>query len=191
MLVLKNNMIKMFNKKGAILGGLPGLFIFGFICIGIMIIALFVIVPLMGERAKLSVDENIAKFNENLFLFNYLRHTIEEKTMADLVVKAYVENNNELLKQETMNFFNELYSQETRICCKIKAGMFSEVYYWREKEECDDVVSKANCINWQIYINDKLFINNLHTSGKEKTTHETYIPNYYNLEPIKFKFVFY
>lgn len=148
----------MFNKKGAEPAGLLGFFIFGGLCLMILIGALYVIDDFVEGRAKASVTENIAEFNDNVFLFNYLRYPVEEKTMADLVIKAYIEDDKELLRQETMNFFNELYSQEAE---------------------------------WQIYINDELFVNNLHIMSEEKTIHEAYIPNYYALEPIKFKFVFY
>jgi len=185
----------MLNKKGAVTPDILSYFIvlvFG--SVTIMGIAYFIIAPAMGERAKVSVTESIAEFDENLFLFNYLRYPVGEKTMADLVIKAYMENDKGLLKQETIDFLNELYDKETRVCCKTKLGRLRATvpnYYWKEAEECGDAVSKEYCIKWRIYVNDESFVSSPYTAGKEKTIHETSIPNYYNLEPINFKFIFY
>lgn len=185
--VLKNIEVDMLNKKGAETGDILGLAFFGFICIAIMLIAIYIIAPMMGDRAKSSVNEDIAIFNENLFLFNYLRMPVEDKTMADLVLESYIKKDYKKLESETENFLKELHSRETRVCCKT-----GSVFSWREREGCEgDVVSPELCLNWRIYINDESVVDHLFVSGNEKTIHETYIPNYYNLEPINFKFVFY
>lgn len=150
----------MFNKKGATTADILSFFI---ILLGgsifIMGIALFVIAPAMGERGEISVKESISEFNDNIFLFNYLRYPVEGKTIADLVVQDYAEHNYELLERETINFLTKLYAQEN--------------------------------VKWRIYVNDELVIDNTQIFDREKTIHETYIPNYYGLDPIKFKFAFY
>ncbi len=151
----------MLNKKGAEPAGFLGFVGFGGISILIMIGTILTTTTIMEERAKSSVIESITAFNENLFLFNYLRHPIDEKAMADIVINDFIQGRYEQLERETTEFLNKLYAQEDMVC------------YWR------------------IYINDELIIDDTRTLCNEKTIHETYIPNHYGLEPIKFKFVFY
>jgi len=186
----------MIGKKGAMMTDfLSYAIVLLFGSVFIMGVAFFVIAPSMGERAEASVTANIAEFNENLFLFNYLRTPVGDKTIADLVIEAYIKKDYTELESETKNFLILLYSQEKRVCCSWSgAGVYGAVvsYYWRNEGECKgNIVSNEFCINWRIYINDNKVIDGLHVPSNEKTIHEAYIPNYYNLGPINFKFIFY
>ncbi len=203
MLVLKNDVIKMFNKKGATTADILGLFLFGGIGVSIMLVALFIIVPDMGDRAKLSVTENIAEFNDNTLLFNYLRYPIGEKTMADLILEAYAKDDAEELQAETINFLDKLHSYEARVCCMEQRMTRTEtidlLYYWKPEGQCSTTVPKGHCINWQIYFDDEFFVGETNVGytpfvrttfiPSKETVHETVIPNYFNEEPIKFKFI--
>jgi len=186
----------MLNKKGATTGDILSFFLI-LVCGSVLIMgfAYFVVAPAIGGRAEKSINEYIAKFNDNTFALNYLRAPVGDNTMADLILQAVMNNDFSLVERETDNFMTLLNSMETGVCCRKRMArgvvFFKSYYLWKEERECDDIVENSLCISWKLYIDDEEVIDKKQTAGDEKSSHTAYTPNYYGLEPIKLKIVLY